>query len=94
MEGPRKRKLREAKQQVETVHHEGVRGGTASKIPRFEEGRMKGTIAEIYYMHHMPSGKGYVGMAYHGSLDRMKTLWTGRNREGARPVQCPDEGKH
>ena len=47
----------------------------------FVEGREEQVIAEIYYMHHLPSSKGYVGMAYHGALNRMKTHWGSRNRE-------------
>ena len=81
-EGPRKRALKEAKQkkilQVQARWLKELRG---DKIPRFEEGRDRGKVAEVYYVHHLPSSKGYVGLAYHGALDRMKTHWAGRNRE-------------
>ena len=58
-----------------------VRSGTPEKVPLLEEGRERGVIAEVYYMHHLPSAKGYVGLAYHGTHDRMKTHWNGGNRE-------------
>ena len=79
-EGPRKKKLREVKEKVQEVHKQWFRAGEGHRIPDLPEGREPQVIAEVYYMHHLPSAKGYVGMAYHGAHERMKTHWGRRNR--------------
>ena len=80
-EGPKKETLRRVAQKVCKVHMQWTQTNPRERIPNFVEGREPQVVAEIYCMHHLPSSKGYVGMAYHGSLDRMKTHWNGRNRE-------------
>ena len=66
---------------IQKVHQQWLHSGEEHRIPLLAEGRERGIIAEIYYMHHLPSGKGYVGMAYHGAHERLCTHWKGRNRE-------------
>ena len=80
-EGPREWRLKYVVEKVRKVRNEGKSRGWGEKVPQFDEGRVKGVVSEIYYMHHLPSGKGYVGVAYHGALDRMQADWYGRNTE-------------
>ena len=80
-DGPEKARLREVARRVKEVQEQFIRDGTPEKVPIFEEGRDPGIISEVYYMHHLPSAKGYVGLAYHGAHERMKTHWNGRNKE-------------
>ena len=80
-DGPRKWRLKEVQIKVSGIHKKWLEAGQSHRIPLLEEGRDKGIVSEIYYMHHLGSGKGYVGVAYHGAHDRMQTHWQGRNRE-------------
>ena len=50
-EGPEKAKLREVVKKVKEVQETFVRSGTPEKVPLLEEGRERGVIAEVYYMH-------------------------------------------
>ena len=77
---PRRHRLKEAFDKVLAVHQQWLAKGDVTRVPKLEEGREPGVVSEIYYMFHFPSGKSYVGMAYHGAHDRMQTHWPGRNR--------------
>ena len=80
-DGPRNLRLRAAANAIKSIQQRWQAGGEGHRVPQWVEGREPRTIAEIYYMHHLPSAKGYVGMAYHGAHDRMRGHWGGRNRE-------------
>eukprot|EP00667_Euglena_gracilis_P000489 EG_transcript_489 len=80
-EGAHKVALKEVQTKVASIQQGWWADGDSHRVPQFVEGRDCGTISEIYYMHHLPSGKGYVGLAYHGAHERMKTHWGCRNRE-------------
>ena len=80
-DGPRKYKLKVAALKIAETQAKWFQNGEEHKVPIFSEGRERGIIAEVYYMHHLPSSKGYVGLAYHGAHDRMQSHWSGRNRE-------------
>jgi hypothetical protein len=80
-DGPRKYKLKVAALKIAETQAKWFQNGEEHKVPIFSEGRERGIIAEVYYMHHLPSSKGYVGLAYHGAHDRMQSHWNGRNRE-------------
>ena len=80
-EGPRKASLWAVFDKVVAVHKQWLQEGQSHKVPNLVEGRQKGIISEVYCMHHLPSGKNYVGMAYHGAHERMRTHWGGRHKE-------------
>ena len=80
-EGPEKARLREVARKIREVQEQFRKEGTPQRVPNLQEGRDPGVVSEIYYMHHLPSGKGYVGLAYHGAHEKMNTHWSGRNTE-------------
>ena len=62
-------------EKVRSVHEGWKKNGDGARIPIWEEGDKKGVIGEVYCMYHLPSTKVYVGMSYHGAMERFRTHW-------------------